>query len=57
LHRDWKDQNWTSVANVNNGLDEATIEQRKILFGKNEIDIEARPTLSLLVDEVREVYF
>lgn len=34
------------------GIDEATKEQRKIIFGKNEIDIGGKSTISLLVDEV-----
>jgi hypothetical protein len=33
-------------------LDEQTREQRRLLFGKNEIDIEGKSTISLLVDEV-----
>lgn len=33
-------------------LDEQTREQRRLIFGKNEIDIEGKSTISLLVDEV-----
>lgn len=28
-------------------------DQRELLFGKNEIEIEAKPTVTLLVEEVR----
>ena len=50
--RDWRDPQWTSIANVQRGVDEPTKEQRFTLFNKNEIDIEGKSTASLLVDEV-----
>lgn len=53
--RDWRDPQWTSIANVQRGVDEPTMEQRLTLFNKNEIDIEGKSTASLLVDEVGAV--
>ena len=37
---------------VQKGIDDGTQEQRLILFTKNEIDIEGKSTVSLLVEEV-----
>lgn len=38
---------------VQNGIDTSVQKQRYELFGANVIDIEAKSSLSLLVDEVR----
>lgn len=51
--RDWWDKSWTNVAGVSNGLDDTTRQQRLTLFGPNLIEIVAKSTTSLLVDEVR----
>lgn len=40
------------VLSVQNGLSADVRAQRLVLFGKNEVDIEAKSTISLLVDEV-----
>jgi hypothetical protein len=50
--RNWRDPSWLGIFSVQNGVDEATRVQRMILFGKNEIDIKGKSTMSLLVDEV-----
>lgn len=50
--RNWRDPTWTGISTVQSGLEESTRRQRLALFGKNEIDIEAKSTISLLVDEV-----
>lgn len=42
---------------MQNGLEEPIRQQRLTLFGKNEIDIEGKSTLSLLVDEVGPLAF
>jgi len=34
------------------GVDDSTQQQRLTLFNKNEIDIEGKSTVSLLVEEV-----
>lgn len=41
---------------VQKGIDDGTQEQRLILFTKNEIDIEGKSTVSLLVEEVCVIY-
>ena len=41
---------------VQNGIDDVTKEQRLILFNKNEIDIEGKTTVSLLVEEVARIF-
>ena len=48
---DWRDLSWTSIPSVLPGIDDAVQTQRQTLFGKNEIDIEAKSTGALLVDE------
>ena len=50
--RNWRDPSWIGIFPVQNGVDEATKLQRMILFGKNEIDIKGKSTMSLLVNEV-----
>jgi hypothetical protein len=50
--REWTDSQWTSVNAVQKGIDDVTQEQRLTLFDKNEIDIEGKSTVSLLVEEV-----
>ncbi len=50
--REWTDRSWLTVAGVQGGLDGDVRTQRSTLFGPNTIDIEAKSTTSLLVDEV-----
>jgi cation-transporting P-type ATPase 13A2 len=50
--RKWRDPSWVGIFSVQNGVDEATRAQRLILFGKNEIAIKGKSTMSLLIDEV-----
>jgi cation-transporting ATPase 13A2 len=50
--REWTDSQWTSVNAVQIGIGDATKQQRLTLFNKNEIDIEGKSTVSLLVEEV-----
>ena len=53
--RDWWDKSWTNVVEVSNGLDDNIRHQRLTLFGPNLIEIVAKSTSSLLVDEVSHV--
>ncbi|KIM40199.1 hypothetical protein M413DRAFT_19398 [Hebeloma cylindrosporum] len=57
LVRDWRDPNWTRVVDAQAGIDEATKVQRRIIFGKNEIDIGGKSTISLLVDEAIHPFY
>lgn len=49
--RDWRDPSW-SPDSVRHGLDLSILKQRLTLFGKNELEIQAKSTPSLLVEEV-----
>lgn len=51
-YRDWRDPSWTGVQSVKNGLDEGSRAQRLKLFGPNLIDIAAKSTITLMIDEV-----
>jgi len=53
--RDWWNKSWTNVVEVSNGLDDNIRQQRLTLFGPNLIEIVAKSTTSLLVDEVSHV--
>jgi hypothetical protein len=50
--RDWRDKSWASVVEVSNGLGDNLRRQRLTLFGPNVIELVAKSTISLLVDEV-----
>lgn len=50
--RDWSDPNWKSMRALRGGITDAAREERKILFGENIIEIEARSLFQLLIDEV-----
>ena len=50
--RDWRDKSWANVVELSNGLDDSVRQQRRTLFGPNVIEIIAKSTTSLLVDEV-----
>jgi cation-transporting ATPase 13A3/4/5 len=53
--RDWRDKSWANVVELSNGLDDRVRQQRLTLFGPNLIEIVAKSTTSLLVDEVSHV--
>ncbi|KAF8210382.1 hypothetical protein K438DRAFT_1809584 [Mycena galopus ATCC 62051] len=55
--RDWRDPSWTGTQFVQNGIDTPIREQRLTLFSKNEVDIEGKSTVSLLVDEVIHPFY
>ncbi|PCH43850.1 Ca-transporting ATPase [Wolfiporia cocos MD-104 SS10] len=55
--KEWRDRTWTGIPAVQHGLDEHTQTQRRTLFGSNLIDIEGKPTISLLVDEVIHPFY
>lgn len=47
----------SSLAAVQSGISEAIRRQRLLLFGNNEIDVKAKSTISLLIDEVIHPFF
>ena len=52
LCTNWKDDNWTDVRSIRIGLDSDERYRREQVFGKNEIDIQQKSIIQLLVDEV-----
>ena len=54
LYGDWQDPTWTSVKSIRAGLDGEERIRRGILFGKNQIDVQEKSLLTLLVDEVSQ---
>ncbi|KAG6849996.1 hypothetical protein H0H93_002786 [Arthromyces matolae] len=57
MARDWRDPSVTNLESVKSGIDETNRLQRRLLFGKNEIEIEGKSTISLLVDEVIHPFY
>ncbi|KAJ2916792.1 hypothetical protein MD484_g3663, partial [Candolleomyces efflorescens] len=55
LVRDWRDSAAIAVPAVLPGINNEVCGQRELLFGKNEIEIEAKPTLTLLVEEIASI--
>ncbi|KAH0589002.1 hypothetical protein H2248_004780 [Termitomyces sp. 'cryptogamus'] len=54
--RDWRDLSVT-LASVQTGIEKSVRKQRLLLFGRNEIEIEGKSTISLLVDEVIHPFY
>lgn len=52
MDRDWRDPSWTGLQLVQKGIESSVRQQRLSLFGKNEVNIEGKSIISLLVDEV-----
>ena len=52
LCSDWKDPKWTDVQSIRAGLDSDERHRREQVFGSNQIDIQQKSILNLLVDEV-----
>ena len=53
----WKDPSWTDVSAVRAGIDSDEQETREKIFGKNEIDIEMKSTVQLLLDEAFHPFY
>ncbi|KAG6886168.1 hypothetical protein C0993_000686 [Termitomyces sp. T159_Od127] len=54
---DWRDPSVITLASLQGGIEEAVRDQRLLLFGKNEIEVEGKSTISLLVDEVIHPFY
>jgi cation-transporting ATPase 13A2 len=52
LMSNWRDPSWRNLKDVMNGLEGETRDAREGLFGDNVIDIEEKPIVQLLIDEV-----
>ena len=48
----WRDPSWRNLKDVMDGLEGDTRDARVGLFGENVIEIEEKPILKLLIDEV-----
>ncbi|CCO31350.1 hypothetical protein BN14_05390 [Rhizoctonia solani AG-1 IB] len=55
--RNWRDRTWPNLASVVGGLTMETRDQRTTAFGTNEVDIEAKSTSALLIDEVLHPFY
>ncbi|KAF8609052.1 Ca-transporting ATPase [Ceratobasidium sp. AG-I] len=55
--RNWRDRSWTHLPVLGAGLGASTRLQRGTAFGANEVDIEAKGTVALLVDEVLHPFY
>ena len=55
--KDWRDPLWTSLGAINNGISWDAEKDRTTVFGKNVIEIQAKSTWQLLVDEVLHPFY
>ncbi|TRM69338.1 hypothetical protein BD626DRAFT_390522 [Schizophyllum amplum] len=55
--REWRDPSWSSIKAVESGLQEPIRKQRNTVFGKNDIEIQGKSTIGLLVDEVIHPFY
>ncbi|KAJ3824491.1 hypothetical protein EV361DRAFT_891484 [Lentinula raphanica] len=55
--RNWRDPSWTSSSLLQSGLQQNVRSQRATLFDKNEINIEAKSTVALLIEEVIHPFY
>ncbi|SPO29335.1 related to YPK9 - vacuolar protein with a possible role in sequestering heavy metals [Ustilago trichophora] len=55
--KDWRDPLWTSLSAINDGISWDAEKDRTTVFGKNVIDIQAKSTWQLLVDEVLHPFY
>ncbi|KAF9066168.1 Ca-transporting ATPase [Rhodocollybia butyracea] len=55
--RNWRDSSWVSSSALQPGLLADARHQRAVLFDRNEINIEAKSTIALLIDEVIHPFY
>ena len=55
--KDWRDPLWTSLAAITDGISWDAEKDRTTIFGKNAIEIQAKSTWQLLVDEVLHPFY
>lgn len=53
MARDWSDIHWTTTQSLRRGITSNESRERKTLFGKNAIEIQAKSIFALLIEEVR----
>lgn len=54
---EWKDSSWTSLLALRRGVQQIDAPVRTSLFGANAINIEARSTFQILIDEVLHPFY
>lgn len=54
LCSNWKDPAWTDVRSIRGGLDSDERFRREQVFGPNQLDIQQKSILQLLIDEVSQ---
>ena len=57
LNNTWKDPTWTNTRSLRMGLDGDEKSFRQTVFGNNVIDIEAKTTMQILVDEAFHPFY
>lgn len=53
----WFDLRWLNVKNLRDGTSQSLQEQRKIIFGENNINIKEKSSIQLLADEVLHPFY
>ncbi|KAK9674726.1 hypothetical protein K7432_016952, partial [Basidiobolus ranarum] len=53
----WKDKSWENVVNCKNGLAREVLNERKLVFGDNMIQIKEKSIGQLLTDEVLHPFY
>ena len=53
----WYDSYWLNAKNLREGTSQSLQEQRAEIFGKNNINIEEKPIIQLLADEVLHPFY
>lgn len=53
----WVDTSWATIDQVSKGLDGTTQEDRFKIFGRNSLDIDEKPNLELLMEEVLHPFY
>ncbi|ORX82959.1 hypothetical protein K493DRAFT_240394 [Basidiobolus meristosporus CBS 931.73] len=53
----WKDTAWVTVNGCKRGLTRDQLNERKLVYGDNVIDIKERPVMQLLTDEVLHPFY
>ncbi|CAE6439084.1 unnamed protein product [Rhizoctonia solani] len=55
--RNWRDRTWPSLSTLAGGLNTGTREQRTTAFGTNKVEIQAKSTGTLLIEEVLHPFY
>ncbi|CUA66608.1 hypothetical protein RSOLAG22IIIB_00049 [Rhizoctonia solani] len=55
--RNWRDRTWPNLALLAGGLNTGTRQQRTTAFGPNQVEIEAKSTSALLIEEALHPFY